>query len=247
MVIDVEKEIARYLSLYFDRGFITRIELINGIAGLATEPGFFDHVDRLPPEVVEGLRERGAHAAAHPEDFADAVAGVLLSHTVTEEMFEEMKRRGAHRGYWIGRLLREHFPPGLPMPTFETMILDGTVTDARMVDGTVVIFGPYGFFIRKNPVHLVTPSGERIVTSVVRQDWILNPQVEVPAGLSEAATRIFVIRHSSKGFFLDARVKTPAEVPPGTQFWVERSAPEKIMPLSEVRKPWSEVEKRWSM
>jgi hypothetical protein len=233
--IDVGEEIARYLSLHSDCGVLSLIELVNRISALATEPGFFNHIERLPPDVVDGLRRHGANAEAHPEDYVDGFMG-LVDSMPTREEFEEMTRRGRARGYWVGRLLREHFFPGLPMPAFETMKLDGTVSDASLVDGAVVILGPPDHFIRSHPIHLVSPSGGSIVTSVIRRDLVPNPAVDVPDGLSGGRVGYFLAQLGRNGLFLDANVRSPAEVPPGTEVWVDRSDAGEVPPLSQARR-----------
>jgi hypothetical protein len=216
----VEELVAHATTLY-ERGIIRHEEHVGMIGGLATRPGFFECLEGLPPEVVEGLREMAFGAPAHPEDFFDGIGHVS---PMTKEEFKTHQRQQRLHSYWARKRLRMHFFPDCPLPPFEPRKRVGVVCDLTVVDGSVALFGvEHSFLIRDHPVHCVPPSGGLIVTSVVRQGFVRGPGDE-----ADDAFRRHYGRH---GVFLDAKVRSPSEVPPGTEVWVDRSAASEIPPL----------------
>src|SRR3954468_8538257 len=98
----VEEQVAHAIAIY-ERGILTRWEVVRKISGYATRPGFFECLEGLPPELVEGLREIASGAPAHPED---AIIGNALYQPMTEEEFKALRRRARLGAYWTSRLLR---------------------------------------------------------------------------------------------------------------------------------------------
>ncbi|WP_435016330.1 hypothetical protein TA3x_003895 [Tundrisphaera sp. TA3] len=192
------------------RGVFCRGELAYEIAALAPWPGFLECLAGLPADLVEEVREIASKPHAHPED---VINGTALYGPMTEEEFEEMQRRNQLHAYWLMRILHGLFYPERPMPVFEPITRVGIVSESAVVDGSVVLFGVLNsFIIRKHPVRCVPPSGEVIITS--------------------ALPRTYAKELDRYGVFLDATVRSPAEVPPGTEVWVDRTAASDIPPLT---------------
>jgi hypothetical protein len=218
----VEELVAHVMTLY-ERGIIRHEERVAMIGGLATRPGFFACLERLPIELVEGLQEMAFGAPAHPEDVFDGIGHVS---PMTKEEFKTHQRQQRLHSYWVRRLLRMHFFPDRPLPPFEPRKRVGVVCDSTVVDGSVVLFGvEHSFLIRDHPVHCVPPSGGLIVTSVIRQGLVRGP--------GDEAGDAFRRHYGRHGAFLQANVSSPSEVPPGTAVWVDRSASSEIPPLPD--------------
>ena len=95
--------------------------------------------------------------------------------------------------------------------------------ESTLIDGSVVLFGVEGScLIRDHPIHCVLPRGERIVTSVIRRAYVKS------AG--DESGDLMQRKYGRSGVFLAENVRTPAEVPPGTEVWVDRSAAAAIPP-----------------
>jgi hypothetical protein len=217
----VEELAALAISLY-ERGIIRREERAHRIAGLALEPGFFGCLAGLPAELIEEVRQIASKPYAHHED---VINGNALYLPMTEEEWSETRRMERVRAYWSARVLHEHFFPGQPLPRFEPLSLVGAVEDATVVDGSVVIFGVENhFYIRLHPVRCIQPTGGRIVTSVIEERFVKCP--------GDEERDSFRSRFGRYGLFLNANVRSPSEVPPGTEVWVDRSAASDIPPLS---------------
>ena len=220
----VSEQIARWIALY-ERGIYTHYEMINSISSLAILPGFFESLIWLPHEVVEALRERVSRGmAAHPEDLTN---GNAYYKRMTEDEFRAAQLRERQIAYWNLRLLAFHFYPDRPIPPFEPLKRIGIVSDSIVVEGLVVLFGvDEWYLVREHPIHCVAPSGLRIVTSACQQSFVRSAADEVGDYIQQ--------KYGRMGVFLAANVKLPAEVPPGTEVWVDRSAAGPIPPLSDL-------------
>ncbi len=103
------------------------------------------------------------------------------------------------------------------MPEFEPLKLAGVVEEAIERDGAVAIFGDIqSFLIRKNPIQLVFPNGMKIITSAIRTGFIKLDRVP-------ETTDPIIERFGRRAVYLDQNVKSPSDVPPKTEVWVDRS------------------------
>ena len=147
---------------------------------------------------------------------------------MTQEEFDALQRRGRQYAYWHARVLRLHFFPDLPHPTFEPIRHLGVVEESTVVDGSVVVLGITNhLIIRDHPIRCIPPSGSLIVTSVVESRYVRMPS-------DEAVELFFRTNHGRAGLFLGSNVRSPSEVPPGTEILVDRSAARAIPPLAEL-------------
>lgn len=202
----VERRTTLLVSLY-ERQIITARELANKLTECAANPVFFEHLGLVPPASIAEFRQIALDAPSHPEDFIIIHGDRVLY-------------------YWGARHLREHFYPELPPPLFEPVKLIGVVREVIERDGSVVIFGRLNSsIIWANPIDLVTPVGNRIRTSVIRQEYIKR---ECDATSSEWEVR----EAGQHALFLGKEVKTIADVPLQTEVWVDRSA------VAELRPPF---------
>lgn len=209
----IANRIRRLLSL-FDRGVITRLELTNQIADLAVDPDFFQNIDVLPPDIVLQLCEIAEHAPAHPEDcliIGSFSVGLNSDH-------EEYERELRIVAYWSALRLREYFYPNLPLPKFEPLKLAGVVEEAIVWDGAVAVLGDIQtYWIRKNPIQLILPNGGTINASASRMIVIRGQSV---LDTTEPSVDHIAGRHA---VCLDQSVKSPSDIPSGTEVWVDRS------------------------
>jgi hypothetical protein len=217
----VEKQL-RDLVTRLKRGEITQGELASMASELSLEPKFFDHIGLLPEETIQELRGMGEYASGHPEDVFFILSPVCYSREPTYDEYLEMDKANREARYRVEKRLREYFFPGEPLPAFEPVILAGHVEETIEIDGSIVVFGEETeesnyFLIRKHPVHLVNPAGNKIITSVTKQEWIRRE--------SDAQSPDAIVRHFGRaGLFLGENVKSAAEIPPKTALWVDRTA-----------------------
>ena len=215
----IEKHIRRIVEL-FQRGTVTVREAAPEIAEAAVDPGFFDHLELIPEQLVTELREIAEHAPAHPEDVFHFRWGLSRSDDV-----EARYRNARNHIYWSDRRLREHFFPDKPLPAFEPIKLVGAVEASIEVEGEVAVFGEIDTFImRRNPVICVRPDGTTLVTSLSRCD-----RVRRNADLT--SDNSLVRSYGQIGLFFDDNVRSVADVPPQTEVWVDRTA------MSEIPDP----------
>lgn len=217
----IRKGIRRY-----ERGIYTKLELVGLIAELALDPEFFHHLDLLPRDVLSQLREIAERAPAHPEDCLFIHAG---SYGANFD-YEAFDRKQRERGYWSARRLREHFYPNLPMPQFEPLKLAGVVHEAIKVEGSIVIFGDiHTSPIRKHPIHLITPDGCEIITSATATGFVKQDcDLESPDRTTQ--------RYGRHGVHLDENVRSPSDIPRGTEVWIDRTAAAEIPPPPDPTK-----------
>ncbi len=91
------------------------------------------------------------------------------------------------------------------------------MADCLEMDGHTFLFGvELSYLIRKHPIHLIGSDGSRKITSVVREEFIKTPQ---DAESSDPLIR----RFGRAGLGLETHIK-PADTPPGTEVWVDRTA-----------------------
>lgn len=208
----VTNRLRRLVNL-FNRGVITEHELTSQIADCATDPDFFRHIDLVPPNVIPRLREIAEHAPAHPEDCL-RICSICVGPDFDYEAFDRSQRNAT---YWSALRLREFFYPGQPRPEFQPLKFAGVVEEAIERDGSVVIFGDIqSFLIRKNPIQLILPNGSKITTSATDMGFI---KLE---GVPETSD-LMVTRFGRCAVYLDQNVKSPTDIPPKTEVWVDRS------------------------
>lgn len=211
-----EDAIAHAVTLY-NRGVLCLGEVLNQVADQATRPGFAEglaRLDGLPAGALAELMERASNPPEHPEDVLGEFA---IDPSLSAEDAEEADRRMRVRHYWTFRILFEHFAPGRTCPEFEPIRCIGSVTGSSFVDGLLAILGvEHPELIRRHPIRLVTPTGVTIGASLVRRDLVRD-------GMSP--------RLQTRCLLLAPDVRSPSEVPPGTEVWIDRSAAAAIPPL----------------
>ena len=207
-----EDRIRRLINLY-SRGAITETELSAKIADCAIDSRFFQHLDIVPDAVMTRLRRIAERAPAHPEDCL-----IIGSYSATAGFdYDSYDREQRETAYWAARRLREYFYPDSPMPKFEALKLVGAVDDAIESNGTIVISGDIqSHLIRRNPIHLITPDGRKIVTSSAGLGFIKRDE-------DQESSDPIIKRYGRHGIYLDQNVKSPLQIPPQSQVWVDRS------------------------
>jgi hypothetical protein len=216
------REQIRILIHCAKHGYFTPLELPDRFAQLAIRPGFFEYIGQISEEVVAGLRHMALNAPSHPED-TFFIRGICYSPDVTPDEIEQMDAAERVHHYWCCRALRDYFYPELPLPPFEQIVEIGSVMESAHIEGHVVLFGDFAsWMIRANPVHCVTPNGERIVINVVST----NPVKHNHEGSSDQFER----EYGRRALTLGKDAPGPERLPPGTTVWVDRTNVAEIPP-----------------
>lgn len=230
--LSLEKLMVRAVA-HYDRGQYTRWECIDSLTGLVFRPGFFDCLGSLPGWAVDEPSKIASGAPAHPED---VINGNVHYAPMAQEEFDAQRRREREASYWCAKLLRIHFFPNQPLPPFEPILRVGTASESTIIDDTVVLFDEgesflkHSLLIRNYPVRCIPPSGNLIITSIVRKDFVESPRDGLSGNPSAK-------RFDRLGLFLSANIRSPSEVPPGTEVWIDRSAAGEIPSLSDLGFP----------
>jgi hypothetical protein len=199
-------------------GLVSEAEMPSQIYLMATRPQFFNHLNLIPPDLLEVVKEAAKCCASHPEDF---ISGVYGPNHGPDDIRKDREER--EEFYWAHRRLYEVFHPDQPLPEFVPIVLAGVVKDVTEIDGVVVVFGVRSWLIRRNPIHLVRPDGSRMITHAIDEQYIKR---ECDNDSPDRYHREF----GQKGLFLADNVRSIDDAPIGTEVWIDRTNAPPIPP-----------------
>ena len=201
----------------YDKGIIPDVEASFSIAACAIDSDFFQHLNTIPPEVVQQLRDFAENAPAHPED-SHFLLGIICVRPGFD--FDIAKQIEREKHYWAARRLREHFFPDRPLPEFEPLIRLGFVDDVTEVDGSIVVFGESVpmLRVRRHPVHLVAPDGQELVTSTAGMLKVMRKSDR------NSADPIVKRRWRRIGLSLENCPLSPDDIPLKPAVWLDRTS-----------------------
>ncbi|MBA4029837.1 MAG: hypothetical protein C0478_02830 [Planctomyces sp.] len=236
------KDIFRKFTNSYARETLTADEVADRVYGFAIRPNFFQLMKELPTPVVESLKTRAAQSKAHPEDI-DA----LFFPSDWFDNHDGIDSEEAHRirltfRYWSFLRLREHFRLDATSLVFEPIRKIGTVSQSLQRHGTTILMGKVDwYFAWRRPIRLVRPKGD--ILTVTLEDW------KLPIGYVSSSPHSWEDAIYDPDFFREyittgykryiypvfsKNLESPADAPPGTEVYVDRSAAAEIMPIEEI-------------
>lgn len=216
----VDEKIQRHCQFY-EQGRITLNDAIYSVSMYSVEPVFFECLECLPTEIVDGLKESASNPPLHPEDIF--IMAAEMAYYALDCDIDQAKREWRQKIYWTQRYISEHYFPDLPMPEFEPILFVGHVSRQTSFENQkcIVIGGETAhrsYIAYDHPILLATPCGVQHETQCTGRAYqAMTPEEE------EAKYGTMILEE------LDSSI----EIPVGTAIRIDRSMHVEIPPLSE--------------
>lgn len=240
------KETVRKVLKNHIRGLITTKEIADFVYGFAIRPVFFELLNEMPAPAVESLRRYSTNSESHPEDI-----DVITIHDYFGKFSEADPEVAQHNSrtfdYWSLLRLREHFQPGLPPPVFKPVRKIGTVDQSLDRNGSIILLGKIEWqFARQHPILLARPKDDTLAVTV--EDWktligksddklsLWKHAVYDPEFFRDYMDTEYYTTHYKRYHYpvFSKKLQSPADAPPGTEVYVDRTAAAEIMPIEEI-------------
>jgi hypothetical protein len=197
-------------------------------------------LNKLPLPLVDSLKQLAECSKAHPEDIE-----AFFFHDWFENYDgvdpEIAKRNGLTIKYWSFLRLREYFQPDSPSLVFEPIRKIGTVSHSLQRHGTTILMGEINWCLaRQHPVRLNRPNSDTLTVTLegrkCLKGYLSSPDswddaIYDPEFFREHITSVYK-RYSYPVF--SNNLQSPADAPPGTEVYVDRTAAAEIMPIEEI-------------
>lgn len=164
--LSVCEDLQRFARDY-EQGRITLDDAIYLVSMQSAELKFFECLECLPADIIDGLKDMASDPPPHPEDIFHMAANIAIYDSDCD--IDLVKRQWRWRIHWAHRRITEHYFPGLSMRPFESILHVGHVKRHALYEGRqcLVISGESAFnccLAYDHPVLLATPAGDMFKT-----------------------------------------------------------------------------------